>query len=265
MKAPAFLFYSRDFYEGTRTMLPEERACYIDLLIYQHQNEFIPNDIKRISMYCSGIDISIVEATLEAKFKLTSKGWINNRLSEVMEDRKEFADKQSVNGQVGQFFKKAKSILNSKDFNKIRSELEGISNDQKLDLISERLKDSNDNLEAMLQSMLKHLADANANEVNSLTILDREVSFRDSLSEYVEQYGKEMVRNFYDYWREQNKDGTKMRFESEKFFNVKMRLSRWNSNNKKKFGDKKVLPKGEMIQTADGGFIEKNELKRLFE
>ena len=37
MKDPAFLFYSKDFYEGTRTMLPEERACYIDLMIYQHQ------------------------------------------------------------------------------------------------------------------------------------------------------------------------------------------------------------------------------------
>jgi len=35
MKDPAFLFYSKDFYEGTRTMLPEERACYIDLMIYQ--------------------------------------------------------------------------------------------------------------------------------------------------------------------------------------------------------------------------------------
>ena len=32
MKDPAFLFYSKDFYEGTRTMLPEERACYIDLM-----------------------------------------------------------------------------------------------------------------------------------------------------------------------------------------------------------------------------------------
>ena len=48
-KDPAFLLYSKDFYEGTRMMLPEERACYVDLMIYQHQNGgFIPNDVRRI-------------------------------------------------------------------------------------------------------------------------------------------------------------------------------------------------------------------------
>ena len=30
-KDPAFLFYSQDFYAGTRTMLPEERACWAHL------------------------------------------------------------------------------------------------------------------------------------------------------------------------------------------------------------------------------------------
>src|SRR5690606_20628174 len=105
-KDPAFLFYSKEFYEGTRTMLPEERACYIDLMIYQHQHEYIPNDIKRVSMYCSGIDQAILEATLKAKFKLCDKGWYNHKLSKVIDERKEFSKRQSDNGLVGQFFKK---------------------------------------------------------------------------------------------------------------------------------------------------------------
>ena len=84
-KDPAFLFYSTSFYEGTRTMLPEERACYIDLLIYQHQHGFIPDDVRRLTMYCSGINEATLKATLEAKFKLCDKGWINQRLFDAME------------------------------------------------------------------------------------------------------------------------------------------------------------------------------------
>jgi len=38
-KDSAFLFYSNDFYEGTRTMFPEKRACLIDLMIYQHKHQ----------------------------------------------------------------------------------------------------------------------------------------------------------------------------------------------------------------------------------
>lgn len=75
-KDPAFLFYSTDFYEGTRTMLPEERACFIDLMIYQHQRGPIPNDLKRVLLYCNGVDEATLKTTLQSKFKLTSEGWI---------------------------------------------------------------------------------------------------------------------------------------------------------------------------------------------
>lgn len=76
-KDPAFLFYSTDFYEGTRTMLPEERACFIDLLIYQHQRGVIPNDIKRVALYCNGISENVVKDVLKIKFILTNKGWMS--------------------------------------------------------------------------------------------------------------------------------------------------------------------------------------------
>ena len=83
-KDPAFLFYSKDFYEGTRTMLPEERACYIDLLIYQHQNEIIPLDLKRVVLYCNGISEAMLLTTLKAKFIKTDKGWYNEKLKTVI-------------------------------------------------------------------------------------------------------------------------------------------------------------------------------------
>ncbi|GLB52995.1 hypothetical protein NBRC110019_20350 [Neptunitalea chrysea] len=77
---PAFLFYSKDFYEGTRLMLPEERACYIDLMIYQHQKGAIPNNSTRLQMYCSGCSKDTIERVLNEHFKLTANGWLNLRL-----------------------------------------------------------------------------------------------------------------------------------------------------------------------------------------
>ena len=188
-KDPAFLFYSKDFYEATRTMLPKERACYIDLLIYQHQNEYIPNEIERISMYCSGIDEATLQATLQAKFKLCDKGWYNERLFEVIEQRKTFGEKQSDNGLIGQFFKKAKSSLPSKDYTKLKDFIYNVFTKEKL--INE-LKINNNHetmLQAMLQAMLKHLVNVNVivNEdviINS-SLKEKEFNFKNSLLEFV--------------------------------------------------------------------------------
>ena len=166
MKDPAFLFYSKDFYEGTRTMLPEERACYVDLLIYQHQNGPIPNNIQRMKMYCSGIDEATLIATLKAKFIATNEGWINERLQMTINERQEYTDKQSINGQIGQFYKKAKEVLNKDNYLKIRSKYSDLSNEELLEEIKKfdlknkaTLKAS---LEASLEGSLKHRAVANA-------------------------------------------------------------------------------------------------------
>jgi len=86
-KDPAFLFYSKDFYEGTRLMTPEERACYIDLLIYQHQNGIIPKDLSRMAQYCSGCSNQMVNQVISQKFILVKNGYINKRLNDEMEIR----------------------------------------------------------------------------------------------------------------------------------------------------------------------------------
>ena len=161
-KDPAFLFYSTDFYEGTRTMLPEERACFLDLMIYQHQRGYIPNDIKRVLLYCNGIDEATLKATLEAKFKLTYKGWINERLQMVIEEREAYSEKQSINGIVGQFWKKAKGILSKKDFDNLKDSLSNQSNNDIWELIKDK-EINKATLEAMLEASLKHLEDRNRN------------------------------------------------------------------------------------------------------
>ena len=61
---------------------------------------------------------------------------------------------------------------------------------------------------------------------------ERKEDFYKSLIPFVTQYGKEMVRAFFDYWTEPNKSNSKMRFELERTWDVSRRLGKWASNDK---------------------------------
>lgn len=58
----------------------------------------------------------------------------------------------------------------------------------------------------------------------------RRLSFGKKLIPYVDVYGKEMIRKFFNYWSESNENGRKMRYEMQKTFNIKMRLRTWRTN-----------------------------------
>lgn len=206
-KDPAFLFYSTDFYEGTRTMLPEERACYVDLMIYQHQRGPIPNDLKRVLLYCNGISEATLKATLQAKFKLTDKGWLNMKLQEVIEQRQEYSEKQSINGTIGQFWKKAKAILKDKDYTNLYKSL---SKKDKKELY-ETIKDmevSEATLKAMLKATLKHLEIENENENENIDINKEGVQGEknESISTSVEQpLSNRSAYPFDEFWNDYEK------------------------------------------------------------
>lgn len=68
---------------------------------------------------------------------------------------------------------------------------------------------------------------------NTESIDKRKIKFKQELSFYVPKYGISMITEFYDYWSELNKSGTKMRFENEKTWELSKRLKRWSDNNKK--------------------------------
>ena len=61
------------------------------------------------------------------------------------------------------------------------------------------------------------------------TIEYRRTMFLRNVSEFAEQYNKDMRIDFADYWTESG--GNKMRFEKEKVFDVGRRLARWSKNN----------------------------------
>lgn len=73
----------------------------------------------------------------------------------------------------------------------------------------------------------------NKDRVPPATIEKRKEDFYNSLTEYVGEFGAKMVREFFDYWTEPNQAKTKMRFEMEKAWFTKRRLSTWKSRDTK--------------------------------
>lgn len=69
-------------------------------------------------------------------------------------------------------------------------------------------------------------------EINAETD-KRMKAFYDSLVPYLKTYPKEMIREFYDYWSEKNKSGSKMKWEQEPTWDLDRRLSRWSRNDKR--------------------------------
>lgn len=79
----------------------------------------------------------------------------------------------------------------------------------------------------------------------------REKDFYDQLATYLGIYTKEMLREFYDYWREPNKSKTKMKWEQERTWDLSLRLKRWAANDKNFKGTKQSpavvpLPVGQL-------------------
>jgi hypothetical protein len=66
------------------------------------------------------------------------------------------------------------------------------------------------------------------NKKNPVSFDNRKKSFANSLALYLGVYGKEMIREFYEYWTEHGEHDKKMRFEKQSSFNIELRLRRWN-------------------------------------
>lgn len=75
-------------------------------------------------------------------------------------------------------------------------------------------------------------ADSDSVSVNDKNnINERKKSFYDSLTKYVSDYPKEMIRDFYEYWVEHGENDKKLRFEKEKSFGIARRLKSWYNRN----------------------------------
>lgn len=90
--------------------------------------------------------------------------------------------------------------------------------------VKRKEKENSTNVEQKKTEELKKLAAAKA-----ATQKRRDVFYK-SLIPYVERYGSEMIRAFYDYWSELTKSETKMKFELNKTWELGKRLATWAKN-----------------------------------
>ena len=61
---------------------------------------------------------------------------------------------------------------------------------------------------------------------------ERILKFAETLRPYIEKFGKELVTDFYKYWTEKNKSGTKFRQELENTRDLNRRIEKWASNDR---------------------------------
>lgn len=108
-KDPAFLFYSKDWLEGTAEMLPQEKGIYIDLLCHQHQKGDIPADTQRLARLVGlseteflpiweGVKSKFVEANGIPNGTPNGKRLVNRKLTEVMGERATKGHKNKIIG-----------------------------------------------------------------------------------------------------------------------------------------------------------------------
>ena len=81
-------------------------------------------------------------------------------------------------------------------------------------------------------------------------INSRKLKFANTLTEFNSIYSRELLKNFYEYWTESNDKGIKFRREMQKTWNLKLRLNKWESNNKnfKQNGKSKITDSTEFKQ-----------------
>jgi hypothetical protein len=81
-------------------------------------------------------------------------------------------------------------------------------------------------------------------QIREDNIENRKREFKETLNPHLEDYGKDLLNNFFGYWTEHGEKDKKMRFEKEKSFGLSRRLTTWKKNDDnfkpKKDGNKKT-------------------------
>jgi len=157
-KDPAFLFYPKDFLEGTSEMTYEEMGVYIKLLSHQWLRGGLPSDMNRISRLLK-IPLNDLEGYpyIFEKFTIDGDRMFNERLEEERIKRGKFKESASLSGVKGQFLKQQKSIMKAADFKKLEIEINA------LDITNIRDKGT---LKGMLKGCLSNKGNGNG-DVNT--------------------------------------------------------------------------------------------------
>ena len=94
----------------------------------------------------------------------------------------------------------------------------------------------------------------------SKSVEEKKKEFSTALAPFFPEYSKELLNDFYRYWSEQNKSGTKLKFELQNTWELKLRLATWKRN-EEKFGSSKPKEEEKFISRAELAEKRRNDRK----
>lgn len=80
------------------------------------------------------------------------------------------------------------------------------------------------------------------NRESKCNLETRSLNFKESLRPFLNDYGKDMLKSFYNYWSEPSQNKNKMRFEMEKTWDNSRRLLSWQKR-ENEYSKKEDKPK----------------------
>lgn len=107
---------------------------------------------------------------------------------------------------------------------------------------------------AKITNIEENRIEENRIEKNRKEIEARKLKFASTLEPFLKKYGRPMLNDFYKYWTEPNKSLTRFRQESEKTWDVELRLEKWAANDKT-FNNGKPPADGQQNKIYNGSFF----------
>ena len=139
-------------------------------------------------------------------------------------------------------------ILIERSKNQYSSNIVAISNNDKalnkaLDkaFIKHDTKQSESTIQS-IDSINKPITINNKQNTSKPSLETRSLAFKETLRPFLNQYGADMLKSFYNYWSEPNQSKTKMLYEMQKTWDNSRRLATW-SKREKDFTKKDDKPK----------------------
>jgi len=251
-KDPAVLFYITNWLVSTKEMKADCRGWYLNLILHQYDKGDLPNDLVELANLADvRVDEyerfkQVFEQVLKHKFKQKENGRLSNDMAaSVITKRETFKEERSNAGKISYFLKYCRKNLcqdenvlqlvkNSINFNDL-----DVKNEQMLKQVFEQVFEQTSELYINRNKNINNsslLGNSNNEGIKEevvkviITLEDRKKNFGKSLEEFKETYPREMLNDFYNYWRETKPNGTKMKFEFEKTWDLNLRLQRWHRN-----------------------------------
>ena len=153
-------------------------------------------------------------------------------------------DEKSINGRIGNLKRYNEDVYNDFKSKKITLEqAEEIAKTRKVSLSDKETRIAIKNV-AKLADNVSDSDSVNDIVIKTNNIEDRKLKFANTLKPFVEIYGRDMIKDFYEYWTEPNPSNTKFNKELKKTWSLERRLATWAKNdnnfNKQKNGTSKI-------------------------